>query len=233
MTFPTSSFRPNRGPALTAGARRIVLSVIAIGFLAIVVIPWLAGFATDWLWYNEIHFQSVFLKSLVSRGLLFVIAGLVAFAFLYGNVRWARRGATGVPALYLNRGDGVPVDVSHLVPRLLLIGALVVSFVIALIASAQWMSVLMAMHAVPVGQADPLFGRDIGFYLFRLPAISAALTLLVVITVLSFVAAAAPRSTRAPDGTSAHCSRCSSSSSPSNSGLSTPRHSSIRRRARS
>jgi uncharacterized protein len=190
MTFPTSGFRPNRSPALSPGARRTVLVIIAIGFLAIVVVPWLAGFATDWLWYSGIHFESVFLESLVARGLLFVVAGLVAFAFLYGNIRWARHGTTGVPALYLNRGDGVAMDVSHLVPRLLFIGALVVALVIALVASAQWMSVLMAMHGVPVGQADPLFGRDIGFYLFRLPAISAALTLLVVLTVVSLVAAA-------------------------------------------
>jgi uncharacterized membrane protein (UPF0182 family) len=153
------------------------------------VIPWLASFATDWLWYNEIHFQSVFLKSLVARALLFVITGVVAFAFLYGNVRWTRSGSAGLPALRLNRGDGVTIDVSYLVPRLMFIGALLVAFVIALIASTQWLPVLMAMHAVPVGQADPLFGRDIGFYLFRLPAVSAALTALVVVTGLSLVAA--------------------------------------------
>ena len=49
MTFPTSSFRPNRGPALSPGARRTVLAIIAIGFLAIVVVPWFAGFATDFV----------------------------------------------------------------------------------------------------------------------------------------------------------------------------------------
>src|SRR5204862_5912315 len=74
--------------------------------------------------------------------------------------------------------------------RLLFIGALVVAFLMALVASAQWLPVLMALHAVPVGQVDPLFGRDIGLYLFRLPAISAALTLLVVVTGLSLVASA-------------------------------------------
>jgi uncharacterized membrane protein (UPF0182 family) len=67
---------------------------------------------------------------------------------------------------------------------------LLIAFVIALAASAQWMSVLMALHGVPVGQADPLFGRDIGFYLFHLPAVSAALTLLVLLGVLSLGAAA-------------------------------------------
>ena len=190
MTFPPASIRRGSNPPLNPPLRRIVLAAVAIGFFAIVVMPWLAGFATDWLWYNEIHFESVFLTSLVARALLFVAAGLVAFAFLYGNILLTRRGSAGLPALQLNRGDGVTVDVSHLVPRLVLIGALLVAFVTALAASAQWLSALMALHAVPVGQTDPLFGRDIGFYLFRLPAISAVLTLLVVVTGLSLVAAA-------------------------------------------
>ncbi|MGE5732879.1 MAG: UPF0182 family protein, partial [Gemmatimonas sp.] len=188
MTFPQSPRRsPN--PALSPQLRRIVLGALALGFLAIIVIPWLAGFATDWLWYNEIHFESVFLTSLVARALLFAVTGVVAFAFLYGNIRWTRRGSAGLPELYMNRGDGVRVDVSHVVPRLLFIGALLVALVIALVASAQWLPVLMALHAVPVGQADPLFGRDIGFYLFRLPAVSAGLGVLVVVTGLSLVAA--------------------------------------------
>ena len=191
MTFPPASFHQSPNPALNPRLRRILLVAVAVAFLAIVVVPWLAGFATDWLWYNEIHFESVFVTSLVARALLFVVTGLVAFAFLYGNVRWTRRGSAGLPALYLNRGDGVTVDVAHVVPKLLLIGALLGAFIIALAASAQWMPVLMALHAVPVGQTDPLFGRDIGFYLFRLPAISAALTVLVVVTGLSLVVAAA------------------------------------------
>jgi uncharacterized membrane protein (UPF0182 family) len=186
MTFPTINSRPSVNPR----SRRILLGLVAIGFLASIVIPWLAGFATDWLWYTEIHFESVFLRSLVARALLFVVTGLVAFAFLYGNIRLTRRGSAGIPALYLNRGDGVTVDVSHLVPRLLFIGALVVAFITALVASAQWLPVLMALHAVPVGQADPLFGRDIGFYLFQLPAVSAALTALVALTGLSLIASA-------------------------------------------
>src|SRR6266581_215723 len=118
MTFPPASARLSSNPPLSPRLRRILLGAIAAGFLAIVVIPWLAGFATDWLWYSEIHFESVFLRSLVARALLFVVTGIVAFAFLYGNILWTRRGSAGLPALHLNRGDGVTVDVSHLVPRL-------------------------------------------------------------------------------------------------------------------
>src|SRR5438094_1886777 len=169
MTPPLSAFPRNRRPVRDTRPRRIVLGVLAVVFLVVVVFPWLTSFATDWLWYNEIHFESVFLESLFVRGLLFVVTGLFAFAFVYGNVRWVRRGAAAFPTLFLDRGSGVRVDVSHLIPRLILVAAVFVASVAALIVSTQWLPVLMALHGVPVGEADPLFGRDIGFYLFRLP----------------------------------------------------------------
>lgn len=192
MTNPPKGFRLSSNPAPAPARRRLRLAIALLGaaFLLLVVLPWAAGFATDWLWYGEIHFESVFIESLVARTLLFLIVGLVAFAFLYGNLRRALRSSGKLPALYLNRGDGVAVDISRLVPRLLLLASLFVAFITAVIASAQWLSVLTALHAVPVGQADPLFGRDVGFYVFRLPAISAGLTALVVLTVLALVGAA-------------------------------------------
>src|SRR5437868_6501763 len=187
MAFPSAGFRPRSEAPLSPRLRRIVLGLLAAGFFVFFVMPALAGFATDWLWYDEIRFESVFLTSLIARALLFVVTGVVAFAFLYGNIRWSRQRAGRVPTLYVNRVGAAPLDVSRVVPGLLLAGALLVALVTALIASAQWMTVLMALHAVPVGQPDPLFGRDIGFYLFRLPAVSAGLTLLVLLTGLSLL----------------------------------------------
>src|SRR5947207_14050266 len=187
MTFPSAGVRPRSEAPLSPRLRRIALGLLAAGFFVFFVMPALAGFATDWLWYEEIRFESVFLTSLIARALLFVVTGVVAFAFLYGNLRWSSHASGRVPRLYVNRAGAEPVDVSHIVPGLLRAGALLVASVTALIASAQWMPVLMALHGVPVGEADPLFGRDIGFYLFRLPAVSAGLTLLVLLTGLSLL----------------------------------------------
>jgi hypothetical protein len=84
---------------------------------------------------------------------------------------------------------GAHVDVSSFVPKLVVAGALVVGFFTAVVASSQWMTVLMALHGVRVGDVDPVLGRDIGFYLFQLPAISGALAMLVVLTMLALAGA--------------------------------------------
>src|SRR4029079_15137151 len=100
--------RPTRGTP----ARRIVLAVLGTVFLVLVVFPWLASFATDWLWFKEIHFESVFLRSLIARALLFVVTGGVAFVFIYGNWRWALPGVD-LPTLIMNPESGVRLDVAR------------------------------------------------------------------------------------------------------------------------
>jgi uncharacterized membrane protein (UPF0182 family) len=167
-----------------------VLWIVAGFFLALVVVPWLASFATDWLWFKEIGFQSVFATSVIWRIGLFLVGAIFAFGYIYGNVRVARGTGTGFPVLYVNRGDGVSVDVSRMLTRLFLPAALVMAFLTAVSASASWLVVLKGFNGVPIGTRDPLFGRDISFYLFKLPLISGVLGTLITLTFLSIVAVA-------------------------------------------
>src|SRR5213595_1347858 len=109
MSHPRIDFPAGGGPAVSDRVRRIVLGIVAALVFLIIGVPWLASFATDWLWFREIQFQSVFLTSLVARALLFAAVGTVAFTFLYVNLRWARRGPTSVPAVFVGR-DGTQVD---------------------------------------------------------------------------------------------------------------------------
>jgi uncharacterized membrane protein (UPF0182 family) len=171
--------------------RRIALGIIAMVFVALIVVPWLASFFTDWLWFKEVGFRTVFATSLMWRIGLFFIGGGFAFAFFYGNVRVARGAGSGFPVLFINRGDGVNVDVSRLFTKLFFPAAIVLSFLTAISLSAWWLTLLKGMNGVALGARDPLFNRDISFYLFRLPLISGVLSTLITLTLLSFVATAA------------------------------------------
>jgi len=171
--------------------RRIALGIIALVFVALIVVPWLASFFTDWLWFKEVGFRTVFATSLVWRIGLFFVGGAFAFAFFYGNVRIARGAGSGFPVLFINRGDGVNVDVSRLFTKLFFPAAIVLSLLTAISLSAWWLTLLKGMNGVALGARDPLFNRDISFYLFRLPLISGVLSTLITLTLLSFVATAA------------------------------------------
>ncbi len=190
MTNPPVLPLRGAGRPQRPSVRKIALAVSAVLFLAFVVFPWLSGFVTDWLWFREIHFEPVFLTSQLWRAALFLAGGVLAFSLVYGNIRIATRGFTGFPALFVDRGRGVRVDVSRFVPRVLVAGSILVAFITGLSASVLWMTALMAARGVKVGAVDSLFGRDIGFYLFTLPAVSALLDTLLVLTGLALVASA-------------------------------------------
>src|SRR5436853_318507 len=149
MTIPPTGPRllPNTGRADQPLVRRVLLGVAAGLLLIVFVVPWLAGFATDWLWFREIRFESVYLTSLTARAVLFLGGAAFAFVFFYLNVRGARRGFAAMRTLFVNRaGATVSVDFTSLVPKLLVGVAVVAALVTGLFAASQWMSVLMALH---------------------------------------------------------------------------------------
>src|SRR5205085_7881020 len=82
-------------------------------------------------------------------------------------------------------------DISRAFTRLFFPAALLLAFITAIAFSASWLTVLKGLHAVPLGQRDPLFNRDISFYLFRLPLIAGVLGTLITLTFLSLIAVAA------------------------------------------
>ncbi|HTR77693.1 MAG TPA: UPF0182 family protein, partial [Gemmatimonadaceae bacterium] len=145
------------------------------------------GFLTDRLWFGEIGFSTVFFTSLDWRAALFVLGGIVALAFFYGNLVAARQGTS--PVRILEHGEIAPADaIGLLIPKVLVGAAFIGAFIAGTTVSALWMTYVTALRGVSVGTTDPLFHRDIGFYLFRVPAIDATLTILVTMTVLALIA---------------------------------------------
>lgn len=214
MTHPPA-LPPRGGFPRRPSLRKIVLTSAVLVFLVVVVIPWLGGFATDWLWFREVHFEQVFITSLTWRAALFVGGALVAFGVVQGNVKIATGNGAGFPALFVDRGGGRRVDISRLVPRIFLAGSIFVAFLTGVSVAALWMTFLMAFHGKPVGAVDSLFNRDIGFYLFTLPALSAVLNALLILTTLALAASAVlyvmrgeltlpPRKSSAEPGASRH-----------------------------
>lgn len=143
---------------------------VFLALVAFLVLPSTAVFWTDWLWYIETGYVSVFQKSLAAQGLTFAGSFLAAFAFLYGNLRLARL-SFRQPQLVLGATiDGRPVIVeSRRLDRLALYGSLIVALLTGLSMASGWMDLLRFAYGVPFGQTDPIFGRDISFYVFRFP----------------------------------------------------------------
>jgi uncharacterized membrane protein (UPF0182 family) len=154
------------------------LVLLGLGLLLLFLVPFAAARLTDWLWYREIGFERVFFTKIIAQWGLGIPTALVAFAVIYGNARVALRGASQVVQTPVNDVRNA-VDFREVVQVLLARGArwitlpasALLAFFVALGAAGQWRTVLSAANATPFGTTDPVFGRDIGYYVFTLPAI--------------------------------------------------------------
>jgi hypothetical protein len=133
-------------------------------------IPSFAEFYTDWLWFEELGYEQVFLKSLSAQATTGLAVGAVVFVILWLNLRLSlrllrrREFAIATP-------DGpriITVDTGRL-RSLIYAAAFVAAVLIGLYSASSWATWLYAIHATPFGRTDPVLGRDIAFYLFRLP----------------------------------------------------------------
>ncbi|MGH7634939.1 MAG: UPF0182 family protein, partial [Gemmatimonadaceae bacterium] len=93
------------------------------------------------------------------------------------------------PVRYSERDTHELVEVPRPALQLLRLAPFGVAFLVGVYMAANWMTYVQAFHAARVGASDPLFGRDIGFYLFKLPALADALGIAVLVVVLSLGAA--------------------------------------------
>src|SRR5437667_345789 len=81
------------------GRRRVLLwLVVGLGLLIFFISP-LVGLLAEWPWFSALGYQRVFATRLVASFTLGVLAGGVAFAFLYANLRFAQRGIVPNPVV--------------------------------------------------------------------------------------------------------------------------------------
>jgi uncharacterized membrane protein (UPF0182 family) len=153
---------------------RSLIGPLLLVFIAVSLLGQVLPLYTDYLWFQEVHFTSVFTTILWVKVLLALGAGLAFALLVYANVRLAARSTQGDVLVELDDPFGLPsrLVLEPLFRRFLLPGALVVGFLAGLQASAQWETVLRFVNAQPFHVPDPLFGRDLGFYVFRLPLFS-------------------------------------------------------------
>ncbi|MBL0172251.1 MAG: UPF0182 family protein [Gemmatimonadaceae bacterium] len=176
-------------------ARRIspALLIALTAILALVIVPMSTGLVVDLWWFREIGFEILFTRTLFSRILLFVSVAVVAGGLIHLNLALAQRGV--VPdsvGLRLRTAQGeVTIDVASRLRRLSRPVAMIVGVFFGLGASALWDVVLLAVNQTPFGTTDAVFGRDIAFYVFTMPAVSAILGVVASLAVISLLATTA------------------------------------------
>ena len=168
------------------------MPIVVAGVLLFLVVPFFAGFYTDWIWFQQVGFDQLFIRTLSSKLILGGAVFAIAFSVLLGGLRYALRDMTK-PYLTLGGGPEVqPLIIDRKGLQLIAAGVSgLAALFMGVFASSQWMVWLQYQHATPFGEVDPLLGRDIAFYVFQLPFLDFIRNLLVSVVVLSLASATA------------------------------------------
>jgi uncharacterized membrane protein (UPF0182 family) len=156
----------------------LLLAVVAI-FILLFSFPWLVHLLTDWYWFDALNFEPIFLRQFWTKMILGLFVGLVSFVFFFVNLRVAQRGLVPDP-LVLSFSPSVPrLDLTQVLRRATLPVSVGLSLLVGASATGGWLVLLRFMNRTPFGVTDPVFGRDVGYYVFALPAVDLFLSVVV------------------------------------------------------
>ena len=188
MRRPPIDVRPR--PPQRAPRNRVGLIIsAAVLFFLLTSLRGIASFFTDFLWFGELGLVSVWKGVLGAKiGLSLVFTGAF-FLLLWLNLVIADRIAPRFrPA---GPEDETVARYQEVVGPYAAKVRVAVAGLFALIAGTgmggQWRNWILFRNSVPFGTPDPLFGRDISFFVFRLPFMADAVNWLFVALVLTLV----------------------------------------------
>ncbi len=161
---------------------------IAVFFILLSSFSAIVAFVTDWWWFAEVGQTEVFIKPLITKIIIFLITAIIAAVFLLINFLFAIRSKASwtaiIPAVLL--GQSVSLD-SQILKKVGIIVSIVLSLALGLISAVNWQEILKLFAFTSFGEFDPIFKKDIAFYLFFLPAFNIGLGLLKILILISLL----------------------------------------------
>jgi uncharacterized membrane protein (UPF0182 family) len=146
--------------------------IIAISALVLFTIFLrIVGLITEWFWFQEVGYQTIFTVTLLAKIKTGTLFGVGFFIILYGNLLIAF-GLSRNP-LFGDQAGGFALPIREMEPgalkALTLMGAILMGLFAAANGSVQWENLLLFLNPSPFGVSDPLFQKDVGFYVFQFP----------------------------------------------------------------
>jgi hypothetical protein len=164
--FPENREAKPVQPAQHGRTTRIIIIVAAV-IILFIVLNILKGFYSEWLWFSSLGYGSVYTTILKTRVLIFFSAAIIFGILFLGNLVLATRLSPKTEAHFW------PWAIVHQLQQKvkwgIIMGTALLSIIFGLVAQGNWQVVLQFFNGQPFGITDPVFHKEIGFYVFSLP----------------------------------------------------------------
>ena len=156
----------------------ILVAVLAAAALGVIALAVGSGILVDALWFRQLGYFVVFRTILEAKVVCGLIGALVSFAGIAAAGLYSARDFRGQPRVVIRWGNGgetLPEIIAPFADRipwrvLIVAFAALISIFFGAAQASTWETYLLWLSGGAFGRPDPLFGEDIGFYLFSLPA---------------------------------------------------------------
>jgi len=165
---------------------RVIAAAVFVIVILIAMTGVIANFYTDVLWFKDLGQESVFWTRIWSEVLAGLVFGVLSLLIIASNIIIARRmrpqittaarpeGIAMTPQQQIEEFFSRAREVAEPFVRWILFGiSLFLAWTIGSSMASDWEFFRLALAGVPFGIADPQFGLDVGFFVFRLPALMA------------------------------------------------------------
>lgn len=170
--------------------RRLLLAALGFAVLFLAFGTPAAVLYTDFLWFNEVGYSTVWVTQLTTRIILGLVTGIIAAVFLWGNLALTWR-EFALATVRLDAGAFMRGVTTRRFRPVVSALSLMFGLAVGLSSHGQWMELQRFLNASEFGLADPILGVDAGFYLFKLTFLEWAYHLGMTVLVATGVAVAA------------------------------------------
>ena len=165
--FPESKGEKPASPAKRGWMASRVILIMAGALTLFILLNISKGFYTEWLWFNSLGYGDVYLTILKTRVLLFFTAAIIFCILFLGNLVLATRLTPKTEAHFWPWA--IVRQLQSILRLNVILGTALLSLIFGLVAQGGWQVVLRFFNGQPFGIADPVFHREVGFYVFSLP----------------------------------------------------------------
>ncbi len=181
-----------RSPRSRRRARWWIIGVLAVIVILLASLRTLASIYTDSLWFSSVGYHNVFSTLLVVKLGLFGVFGAIFFVVMWVNlVVCDRLASEDIGAV---QKDEVVRRYQQIVRpyagRLYIVLAIVMALIAASGTIGEWQNWILFRHGGNFGMKDPQFGKDVGFYVFKLPFLNFVVDWTLAILIVTLIVSA-------------------------------------------
>ncbi len=154
-------------PARRRGMASRVIMVLGGLLLLFILLNIAKEFYTEWLWFSSLGYGSVYTTIVKTKIVVFFSAAIIFCVLILGNLLLATRLAPSSTASIWPWA--IIGRIQRVVKINVILGTVLLSLIFGLVAQGNWLVLLRFFDGQPFGITDPVFYREISYYVFSLP----------------------------------------------------------------